>query len=834
MHVHTGAFRAPLVTALAASIMGLLGCADRGLTEEAAATNTAAAMYPEGALDKTLVPIRTLQTPGSVYLKSVDETYSIAGSLAHTVYVYQPDTNGEAIRFELGAKTSAGVVDTAHKFTQVSLTTHPGEGDETSQALSDAAGSVVYSIGTSQAGWYRLNFVYGAVNAGRTLSIKAYDAGGTALKMAWVDPPGSNVQVRATIVAEQNANAFFKGGAYRNTNAAEYAYADNVKVDGNLLYRRSFDQGRFAFPLGTLTAGQHTLEFALAKSGTGAAKFWFGVNEASFDPLSSKAAWAGAQLLYWGSMHTGDYDAWNDGVAFAQGASLVAGVRPPPVRRGTEFAVALEHASLAGMGNAILRIYPLGSGSETNWPTSLAAGYDYKGGIMTASGFSPRYREHWKVSVPSNAPVGRYVLRAIAPNGAQVGSDVVFYVLHNAYPLVAKGSISKAELETFGYDEDEDGVEMQGNFGTDADSGRDNFTAIYPGSMNWGYTPVAKITGAFRRTNNDTGFSMLDYAMASAQGTTTEFETMRRLYRIVSQHLRYTHFDIQDDSSMTFIGYGDGNGFSLDDAVKYSKAGTEMPSTVGGQCQDYGTILAALARSSGIVARATSSQAGLGGWGDHYFTEAYIPDLPHHDGKTARTGGTASDTDPWYVFDATDPKGPASDLSWGYYGEAIAPRAEYGRAMLVMLGAPYGGVWDVVTTKLDWDPLFAGTVYTGDVTSVASAYSSGPEFWLTASGVTGWIGFGDKDVYRISKEVTRAKAVRVRALPSGGEYIAPVLCVGSTGTFPTMPEKCANPASHQNLPAGESYVVVFNNTPDVNYSRVLRGDSIQYVLELEY
>ncbi|HEY5961801.1 MAG TPA: transglutaminase domain-containing protein, partial [Polyangiaceae bacterium] len=379
-----------------------------------------------------------------------------------------------------------------------------------------------------------------------------------------------------------------------------------------------------------------------------------------------------------------------------------------------------------------------------------------------------------------------------------------------------------------------DGVEMQGNFGTDADSGRDNFTAIYPGSMASGYTQISKITGAFRRTNNDLGFSMLDYAMASVQGTSTEFDSMRRLYRLVSQHLRYTHFDIQDDSSMTFIGYGDGSGFSLNDATVYSKAGTEMPSTVGGQCHDYGTILAALARTSGIVARTTSSQAGLGGWADHYFTEAYIPDLPHHGGKAARTGGTASDTDPWYVFDATDPRGSGTDMPWGYHGESIAPRVEYGRAKLVMWGPPLDGIWDVVTTKLGWNPLFDGTVYTGDVTSLASAYSTGPEFWLTASGVTGWIGYGDKDVYRISKSTTGAKAVRVRSLPSGGEYIAPLLCLAPVGAFPVMSEKCATPMAHQNLPAGESYVVVFNDTPDVNYSRILRGDSIQYVLELEY
>lgn len=833
MRLNSSALRSPLIAALLPACLGFWGCANGDSAGESTA-NTSQAIYPPGALEKTVVPLRSLSVPGSVYLKSIGETYSATGSLPHVLHVYRSDAAGEGIRLEVSAKTSAGVVDPAQRFTQVSLTSHPGEGDESTTPLGDAAGAAIYSMGASQAGWYRFDFTYVAANAGRTLSIQAYDASGAPLKILWNDPPSANVQVRATVVAEQTGNAYLKGGAYRNTDPAEFAYADNVKVDGSLLYRRAFDQGPFDFPLGTLTAGEHTVDFSLTKSGAGPAKFWFGVNDVSFDPLSAKSAWEDAQFLYWGSMHTGDYDAWNDGVAFAEGGSVALGVRPPPVRRGTSFAVALQSPLLAGTAmNAILRIYPLGSGSETNWPTSLATDYDYKGGIMTSHGYAARYREHWKVSVPANAPVGRYVLRAIAPNGTRIGSDVAFYVLHNPYAVLGKGRVSKAELETFGYDEDEDGVNLQSNFGTDADGGRDQFTAIYPGSMDWGYTQVTKITGAFRRTNSELGYSMLDYAMAATEGTNTEFESMRRLYRLVSQRLRYTHFDIQDDSSMTFMGNGESPDFTANDAAIYSKAGTELPSTVGGQCQDYSTILAALARSSGIIARATSSQSGLGGWGDHYFTEVLLSDLPHQGGKTAKTDGTASDTDPWYVFDATDPKGSGSELYWGYYGEAIAPRAEYGRAMVLMYGPP-SRPWDVVTTKIGWDPLFAGTVYTGDVTSVASAYSSGSEFWLTASGVTGWIGFGDKDAYRISKEATGAKAVRVRSLPSGGEYFAPVLCVAPANGSPVLPTKCAAPATRQNLPAGESYLVVFNDTGDVNYSRVLRGDTLQYVLELEY
>src|SRR5690606_35226425 len=109
-------------------------------------------------------------------------------------------------------------------------------------------------------------------------------------------------------------------------------------------------------PLGRLNAGEHTLEFTLSSSG-GTPKYWFGVNEMSFDPLNGKTAWDPVQFLYHGAMRTGDYDTWSDGVAFLQGATI-SGSRPPPVRRGTTFGVALSHSSL-NAGNATLRISSL-------------------------------------------------------------------------------------------------------------------------------------------------------------------------------------------------------------------------------------------------------------------------------------------------------------------------------------------------------------------------------------------------------------------------------------------------------------------------------------------
>jgi len=75
--------------------------------------------------------------------------------------------------------------------------------------------------------------------------------------------------------------------------------------------------------------------------------------------------------------------------------------------------------------------------------------------------------------------------------------------------------------------------------------------------------------------------------------------------------------------------------------------------------------------------------------------------------------------------------------------------------------------------------------------------------------------------------------VRVRTLPSGGEYLAPKVCVGSVANVPIMPDPCANPSTWHALPSGESYVVVFSAAEDVP-ARYLRGDSVQYVLELEY
>ncbi|WP_437599882.1 hypothetical protein WMF28_44350 [Sorangium sp. So ce590] len=137
-----------------------------------------------------------------------------------------------------------------------------------------------------------------------------------------------------------------------------------------------------------------------------------------------------------------------------------------------------------------------------------------------------------------------------------------------------------------------------------------------------------------------------------------------------------------------------------------------------------------------------------------------------------------------------------------------------------------------------------------------TTHITGTRVWLTESGVTGFLARGEKDVYRISKSTTGARAVSVRALPGGGNTLLPVLCVGpyvdpsgppvedEPGMAPTwtasVPARCADRATTYPLPEGESYVLVFHDdgqpddaTPDPN-DRIKLGDSVQYVLELQY
>lgn len=808
--------------------------ADSHDSGEAETTATSShAIWPESLLERTLVPLRPLEAPGNVYWTAIDQRIDGSGTFTQTFHVYQPDTNGEGVRFEVAARTPTGSIDGAHSFQSVTVTSRPGEPDQTQQTLWNSTGTGVYSVATSRQGWYRFQFTYVAPNSGRTLTFRALDNASNSLKIVWSDPPSARVQVKGTVQVQQATRVFLKGGAYRNATASQFAFVDSVTVDNRILYRRSFDQGPFNFPLGFLTAGPHTVAFSLQASSYNPAKFWFGIHEKTFDPLARFTEWNPVQFLYYGEMHTADYDAWNEGVAFAQGAEPGRGVRPAPVRRGTSFGVALDHSSLSGSSaNATLRVYRQGSDTPLAWTATMQTNGDYTGGIFTNTGFATRPREHWRVAVPADAAVGRYVLRAFAPNGTQIGSNVAFYVIHNPYALVAGGRLSKPELDTYAYDEDEDGVNMRdAPFGSDADAQRDHFTAIYYGDPAAGeFSPDSKVTGAFRRTSEDgLALSVLDYVMAAGDGTTSEFDTMRRVLRLVSQQRRYGGSDISDDTASLIVSSSEEpvDGWDLASAALYSRPGNELLYPAQGVCYMMASILSAHARAAGIPARSVTA-AGLGGWAEHAFAEVFIPDLPRHGGTTTSSPTSPnSDTDPWYVFDATDPGGNGNAPTWNQHSQALSPRAHYGRAQQMISG--FSDPFYATTSPVVWDFL-QDQVLTTNALSVTASYASGPDYWLSRSGITGWLGYWERDVYRVNRAATGATRVSVRTLPNDGEYLQPRLCIAPVTNDPPMPERCASPATSVDLPAGDSYLVVFNGTEPLP---LYRGDSVQYILELQ-
>lgn len=800
------------------------------------------AINPDDPLWHVIEPTRPLGDPDLIYMKSVEITYPAAATgLPMTFHVYDPW--GQGLNFNLSAKTSSGTIDTASTFTNVHVTPIARDANYnwaqgSGRFFSDGAGQAAYNTPFVGAGWYRIQFDYKAAAANRVLAFSATTYDGFPLRLGWVDPAGeAGISVRAKFQVDLSTNAYFKGGAYRAVGASDYAYADNIKVDGKLLYQRAFDQEQFDYPLGWMSNGEHTLDATFTKSGSTRAKYWFGINAYSFDPSGSKTSWDAAQFVYDGEMRTGDYDAWNEGVAFAQGTSVTTGVRPPPVRRGSAFAVNLESSSLNGQTqNATLRVYALGSSTALGWTTTRVTTSDYAGGIYTSSGFSTRYRELWRVSVPATAAVGRYVLKAFTPGGARIGSDVVFYVIYNPFALIGSSSVTAADVAAYAYDDDTDGIsaELDAPFGSDDDALRDHFLPHLQDTGNGDYFNRAVMTGAMRRTD-PSGFSLLDYAVAAASGTSDTLQSMRRLYRITSQRILYGGAE-QDDVSQSFVGNTDPTyGFTPADAATYSKPNTTLSDNkkLQGMCYTSAAVVASLARSVGLLSRMSVSLGGLGGWGDHGFAEVFMPNLPYHGGRTTSSNtSAASDTDNWYVFDATSPEGPdpTSPKPWTRYSESIATRAQYGRAARVLSGYSIPA-FSVVTNTTSWDPRLPEWEPTTNVLNVSSSYQSGPQFWMTATGITGWLGRGEKDVYRINKTTTGAKAVTVRALANDGEFLAPKLCVRSVMQDPVMPSRCSDAGTRYLLPSGDAYIVVFNDAAD---SMTRRGDSIQYMLELEF
>jgi hypothetical protein len=799
-------------------------------------------------------------------MTSFSATFQNLGEYAHTAYFYQPNAALVAVRFTLRSEISGtSTRDPATVFGNMSLVRNPDQPNPTEEGLTAVVDGVHFDGVTRGQGWYALKFVYRPTGSNRVMTYEAVDAQGSPMKTAWVAPSGKNCKVTANFKVTSAQNVYFKGAAFSGATIQQFAYADNIKVNGKLMYRKSFDQGFFNHPIGFLPGMTHSLEFDFAAWPGAPSRSWFGVSAVSFDPNQVKTRWDAVQFLYQGPMHTGDYDAWNEGVAFAQSTGSVGtgnasfprlGVRPPPVRRGTTFGIAVENSSLVGTSsNAIVEIAQADTGTLVTWPRSITSGFDYLGGVYSSVGWSPTGREHWNVTIPMDAAIGRYVLKAYTPSRTQIGSDVLFYVIHNPYAYVGTAGLTKAEVEAYGYDEDEDGLGWNlasTQADADQDHGRDNYVVVVS-IPNYddqgGYTPPETYsgtvvnTGAFRRSSDRATWdhSMLDYAMASVQGTTTEFESMVRLLRFVNQRATYENSRMSEDAEGGLGGWAEEDpARTLAIANACSQPGTVPPECVHGRavCYTFASRLAAIARSAGLISRALNSDT-------HAVTETYLPNPPN--------GTSFPNGDRWFVFDSTDhksnPEGGFADpydpsdqpsAFFGNYWESVGQRGQHCLGQKFTLAIESASVGNPrcnwITTSLDWVvPEGPGSFDLGSNGGkiLTADYETDAGYWIPASGMTGWLAFGDKVVYRINKASVNANYIRVRALPSkAGTNLVPEMCILAPPlelSASKLKQRCADAANVRKIPDGDSYVVVFN---DSNNLQRFHGDVTQFRIEV--
>jgi hypothetical protein len=176
---------------------------------------------------------------------------------------------------------------------------------------------------------------------------------------------------------------------------------------------------------------------------------------------------------------------------------------------------------------------------------------------------------------------------------------------------------------------------------------------------------------------------------------------------------------------------------------------------------------------------------------------------------------------------------------FGNHWEALGQRGQHCLGQKLTLAIESGGgtaPCNWVTTSLDWQPPEGpGSVDLGSNGGriLTADYETDAGYWIPATGVTGWLAFGDKVVYRINKASVNANYIRVRALPSlAGTNLVPELCilppplVGSGGN---LKQRCLDAANVRRIPDGDSYVVVFN---DSNNLQRFHGDVTQYRIEV--
>jgi transglutaminase-like putative cysteine protease len=413
-------------------------------------------------------------------------------------------------------------------------------------------------------------------------------------------------------------------------------------------------------------------------------------------------------------------------------------------------------------------------------------------------------------------------------SGVPIAGDVSFNVIFNPYRLLDT-NFTKGQLETFAYDEDEDGDD----WAVDSDHGRDEWSVHYPNDQG----PVNHELDSFAQSD-PTMVSVLELALAAADGTNNEFDAALRLYRLINQRILYWHEWYAPGTNLGIDAMlGDDPTESppyfrltTDDARLYSLNNKDLSNAATyklspGVCYDFAAGLVALARSLGIPARQVTGRDGFG-WSNtiHSWTEIHISptDLPKQGGLTA--GGTPSDNDSWYVFDATDHflNNPDPNQRWMHTEESIDPRVDYYWTSVNSGAVP---ATSIVVSPQDWCVPGGDTTCNPSFEDVLSSYSTPTEFWVApGSSVKGWLGGGDRDIFRVN--LTGNATVSLSA--SGDLGVA--FCTFDFAPSPSQPlSRCTAPVTSQTLSSGQWTIEVLNTAPiDGSHG----GNYVEYTLSV--
>jgi transglutaminase-like putative cysteine protease len=615
--------------------------------------------------------------------------------------------------------------------------------------------------------------------------------------------------------SDGTAPVYLRGGAYGDGADASQSYITNVTLDGTTkLYEYAFNGAEFNFPLDPpgstsgFLSGQHTLAFD-----------W--IVSSSYVKLMTHICqhgvpWNDVQITYLSNLHTRDYsDAWKTGVASNSS-------QPAVVRRDSSFMVVGRRTTWPG-GDATFEIKQ-GTEIQTTWPAPVRrADYNARDGHF----------QHWEVKVPPDAKIGNYTLRMSA-NGTDLASPVPFRVIFNPYRQVSS-TFTKQHLETYAYDEDEDG----GDWGADSDHLRDDWTSyhLYP-KDNRTYQ-----LHAFAKRDNEP--SVLDLALGAAEGQNNEFDAAARLLRLVNQRLfwqdGWSGDNVDDLLGINQEWWKPATALAPSDAANFSRNGTDLKTAdpnkeVEGECMDYAATMIALARSVGIPAKHVASPAAFGWGGFHAWSEIYLPSslLPKQEGKISASGGADSDQDNWYVFDATD--NAAAYLNfWGQSEESIDPRTDFwasfadNGASMVTATHPTTSIY---TSRLDWDPTCSPPNCANDqAQDIVTDYSRDNDFWITGSSVSSWLSSGDKDIFKLN--LSSPKTVSISVLPPfASSDLSIVFCAYdflTPGTNHWFGD-CGNAASSRTLGAGPWTIQVFSNSP---HDGVHDGNYVHYKVNVQ-